>query len=142
MGGGLLQQNLQKKKKMRKKNKKIATAVFNEATKGYGDKTNVEILARYYCCTKDDIIDIISKLSVENRIDISNSLVNEKIAEKSLILLEKELQKEAMNNSQFEENVKKLKKNFENKTNLIEKIKNMNELSVFEIAGFYRALFN
>jgi hypothetical protein len=140
--GGITTTKSIKRNKMKKNNKKVATAVFNEATKGYGVKTNIEILAKYYCCTQENVVDTISKLSVNNRIDVGNSLIDEKIAGDSLIILENELQRKAENNGKFRENIKKMRKMFANNPDAMKNIGDIYNLSLSGVAGFYRTLFN
>jgi len=140
--GGITTTKSIKRKKMNRKNKKVATAVFNEATKGYGVKTNIEILSKYYCCTRENIINTISKLSAENRIDIVNSLIDEKTAGQSLLILENELQRDAEKSEEFRKNIKKMKERFASNPNSIKSIRDIYSLNMSGIAGFYRILFN
>jgi len=91
------------KKIMGKEKKKIVMAILNEATTGYGNRIIIAILAKYYCCSIEEVIDTISALSMKGNIDVNGSLIDEQIASKSLDELEGELFAIALKN----ENIKK-----------------------------------
>lgn len=140
--GGITTSRSLQKKKMKRRKRKIATAIFSEATKGYGDKTNITIMAKYYCCSVEKVIDTISALSMKGDIDVNGSLVDEQIATESLDKLETVLLSKARKNSKFKKNLKTIINNLANQPDLIKNIAEPYNLNLMETANFYRSLFN
>jgi hypothetical protein len=89
VGGGLLFTTTGLAKKRRSTN---AAVIFNEAAGSLGEKPNVEILARLYEISVDEVIDKITEMAAGEDLDIGKALRDEGFSETWLTRLGSELE--------------------------------------------------
>ena len=134
VGGGLLLTTSGLAKKRRRTN---AAVIFNEAAGSYGERPNLEILARLYEISVDEVIDRLTEMTAREDLDIAKVLRDEGFSETWLTRLGSELEIYAREQKGSE--LTMLRK-FREKAK--EKFHNVNE-AVFhslEMAQLYRSL--
>jgi hypothetical protein len=139
--GGLTTSGAVRKKNLEEQSKKIAGAIFIEATRGYGEKTNIDILAKLYCLNADEVIDAIAELSVTGKINISQALKNNKSANSALLVLRDELTRIGLKEGNFQNQIQRLSQKLINDSDMINKAENADEYNTLTMAEFYRELF-
>lgn len=77
---------------VKKKKRNNAAVLFNEATGSHGERPNLEIMARLYEISVDEVIDKITDMAVRGDIDIEEALMNTDSAELTLVRLSRELE--------------------------------------------------
>ena len=78
--------------KKRKRPEDEAIIIFNEATQNHGERTHLEILARRYEITVEEVIDTVSRMVSNGEIDMDNVLTDRKAARAALARLHKALE--------------------------------------------------
>jgi hypothetical protein len=78
--------------KKQKRPEDEAIIIFNEATQNHGERTHLEILARRYEITVDEVIDTVSLMVSNGEIDMDKVLTDRKTARTALARLHKALE--------------------------------------------------
>ena len=130
----------------KKKEKNDAIVLFNEASGTQGDRCNLEVLARLYEISVDEVINAISLLVAEGEIDIAKAIVDDGVAQKALSRLNRELNSlSRQKGKNLQEKLQSFRDKFKNAfPMLFEKNQTKEEVqfpSTLELAQFYHSFF-
>jgi len=78
--------------KKRERPEDEAIIIFNEATQNHGERTHLEILARRYDITVEEVIDTVSRMVSNGEIDMDVVLTDRKAARAALARLHQALE--------------------------------------------------
>jgi|GEM_PF-4301875 len=140
--GGITTSRKIERRQTEKESRRIAAAIFDEASRGYGSETNVDILARFYRLTTEEVIDVIARLSATGRIDISQSPVSEEKAYQALQLLTGELARIALERKNgYQDQMTQWSGKLNRHADLIGDAGDLSGRKLLDIAEIYRILF-
>jgi hypothetical protein len=122
---------------LKKASKNDAAIIFNEATTSHGERSNLEILAKLYEISVDEVIDIISKLVANGDIDISLALTDDEAAWKALTQLNQAIETFSQKNERnHQSRLEKFREKFKTQ------FPDLNQRpTTLELANFYRGFF-
>jgi hypothetical protein len=123
---------------LKKSSKNDAAILFNEATSSHGERSNLEILAKLYEISVDEVIDTISTMVVNGKIDMAAALADDEAAWEALARLNQGLEAYSQSNGKnhqgrLEKFREKFKTEFSNLT--------QQRPTTLEMASFYRGFF-
>lgn len=121
-------------------------AIFNEASSCRGERPNVEILAKMYDLSVENVIDTISMLVAGGEIDIEMALKDEEYAQKSLLCLTGELEQQMKERygstmNRWERIHNRVKEDFPHLYKKINQIGQGEKVRSVELANLYRDIF-
>jgi len=122
---------------LKKSSKNDAAIIFNEATSSHGERSNLEILAKLYEISVEEVIDTISTMVVNGEIDMAAALADDKAALEALTKLNQALEAYSQSNGKnhqgrLEKFREKFKAGFPTFTE---------HPTTLELASFYRGFF-
>jgi NADH:ubiquinone oxidoreductase subunit 5 (subunit L)/multisubunit Na+/H+ antiporter MnhA subunit len=122
---------------LKKSSKHDAAIVFNEATSSTGERSNLEILAKLYEISVDEVIDTISAMVVKGEIDMTAALADDEAAREALAKLNQALEAYSRGNGKTHQGrLEKFREKFKTEfSNLTERP------TTLELASFYRGFF-
>jgi len=122
---------------LKKSSKNDAAIIFNEATSSHGERSNLEILAKLYEISVDEVIETISTMVVNGEIDMAAALSDDEAAWKALARLHETLEAYSRaNGKNHQGRLEKFREKFKMEfSNLTERP------TTLELASFYRGFF-
>jgi NADH:ubiquinone oxidoreductase subunit 5 (subunit L)/multisubunit Na+/H+ antiporter MnhA subunit len=122
---------------LKKSSKNDAAIIFNEATSSHGERSNLEILAKLYEISVDEVIDTISTMVVNGQIDMTAALADDEAAWEALARLNQTLEAYSQGNGKNHQGrLEKFREKFKTVfSNLTERP------TTLELASFYRGFF-
>ena len=122
---------------LKKSSKNDAAIIFNEATNSHGERSNLEILAKLYEISVDEVIDTISTMVVNGQIDMTAALADDEAAWEALARINQTLEAYSRDNGKNHQGrLKKFREKFKTAfSNLTERP------TTLELASFYRGFF-
>jgi hypothetical protein len=122
---------------LKKSSKNDAAIIFNEATSSHGERSNLEILAKLYEISVDEVINTISTMVVNGEIDMAAALADDEAAWEALARLNQALEAYSQGNGENHQGrLEKFREKFKTVfSNLTERP------TTLELASFYRGFF-
>lgn len=122
---------------LKKSSKNDAAIIFNEATSSHGERSNLEILAKLYEISVDEVINTISTMVVKGEIDMAAALADDEAAWEALARLNQTLETYSQGNGKNHQGrLGKFREKFKTVfSNLTERP------TTLELASFYRDFF-
>lgn len=122
---------------VKKSSKNDAAIIFNEATNSHGERSNLEILAKLYEISVDEVIETISTMVVNGEIDMAAALTDDEAAWEALARLHETLEAYSRANGKNQQGrLEKFREKFKMEfSNLTERP------TTLELASFYRDFF-
>lgn len=119
------------------KAKNEASVIFNEATSSHGERSNLEILAKLYEISVDEVIDTISTMVVKGEIDMAAALADDEAAWEALARLNQALEAYSRGNGKNHQGrLEKFREKFKTEfPDLTERP------TTLELASFYHGFF-